>query len=36
MIDRQTQKKYKTKEYPGSTTFLEQFPIAFEALRASK
>jgi hypothetical protein len=36
MIDRQTQKKYKTKEYPGSTTILEEFPIAFEALRASK
>jgi hypothetical protein len=35
MIDRQTQKRYKTKEYPGST-YLEEFPIAFEALRASK
>jgi hypothetical protein len=36
MKDRQTQKQYKTKEYPGSTTFLAEFPIAFEAMRASK
>jgi hypothetical protein len=35
MRDRQTQKRYKTKEYLGST-YLEEFPIAFEALRASK
>lgn len=35
MKDRQTQKRYKTKEYIGYTN-LEQFPIAFEALRASK
>ncbi|HEY8893624.1 MAG TPA: hypothetical protein VIM79_02375 [Niastella sp.] len=35
MKDRQTQKQYKTKEYVGPI-FLEEFPIAFEALRASK